>query len=99
MNLIYIDIFINKLQFCVINYINNERCRVRSEEIIIPVSFSIGEKLKYIKKMISTIIEQYKITFYSIVVDDDMGVNIIDAVKIEGVLEELFSCKGVELWK
>ena len=31
--------------------------------------------------------------------DDDIGKEIIEAVKIEGVLEELFSCKGVELWK
>ena len=32
-------------------------------------------------------------------VDDDIDIDIIEVVKMEGVLEELFSCKGVMLWK
>ena len=32
-------------------------------------------------------------------IDKDIGIGIIEAVKMEGVLEELFSCKGVMLWK
>lgn len=99
MNLIYINIFIDKLQICIINYINNERRKIKNEEIIIPASFTIGEKLSYIKKIVSTIIEQYNITTYTIDIDEDIGIEIIEAVKIEGVLEELFSCKGVEVWK
>ena len=55
--------------------------------------------MSYIKKIVSTIIEQYNITTYTIDIDEDIGIEIIEAVKIEGVLEELFSCKGVEVWK
>lgn len=99
MNLIYIKIFINRLQFSVINYIDHERNELKNEEIIIPTSFSIGDKLNYIKRIINSIIEQYEIVYYNIDLDNEIGVKIIESVKIEGVLEELFSCKGVELWK
>ena len=51
------------------------------------------------KKLISTIIDQYDVLAYNMEVDSDIGIEIVDAVKMEGVLEELFSCKGVVLWK
>ena len=73
--------------------------KIKENEIILPISFSIGDKLSYIKKIISVIIEQYNIETYSLEIDKDIGIGIIEAVKMEGVLEELFSCKGVMLWK
>ena len=73
--------------------------KIKENEIILPISFSIGDKLSYIKKIISVIIEQYNIETYSMEIDKDIGIGIIEAVKMEGVLEELFSCKGVMLWK
>ena len=47
----------------------------------------------------STIIDQYNIEKYNLELDSNIGVEIIDSVKIEGVLEELFSGKGVIPWR
>lgn len=80
-------------------YGKREIYKIKENEIILPISFSIGDKLSYIKKIISVIIEQYNIETYSMEIDKDIGIGIIEAVKMEGVLEELFSCKGVMLWK
>lgn len=99
MNLIHIKIFIDRLQLSIIDYIDNKKITMKNEEVIFPVSFNIGDRLNYIKKIVSMVIEAYNISGYKIELDEDIGVEIIDAVKIEGVLEELFSCKGVELWK
>ncbi|MEG0855525.1 MAG: hypothetical protein RSG52_03500 [Terrisporobacter sp.] len=99
MNFLYIKIFIDELQLCIIDYRENERRKIKNEEVIFPVSFNIGDRLNYIKKIVSVIIEQYNVVGYKLEIDDDIGVEIIEAVKMEGVLEELFSCKGVEIWK
>ena len=99
MNHIYIKIFVEKIKLNIISYDGNEHRKIKSDELILPVSFNMGDKLYYIKKLISIIIEQYNIESYNIEVDNNIGVEIIDAVKIEGVLEELFSCKGVEIWR
>lgn len=99
MNYIYIKIFVDKIKFNIMSYDKNEYTKIKSEELMLPISFNMGDKLYYIKKLIDTIIEIYNVESYNIEVDDDIGVEIIDAVKIEGVLEELFSCKGVEIWR
>lgn len=99
MNHIYIDIFVNKIEIYVVGYENDKRHKIKHDVILLPKSFDMGDKLYYIKKVISVIIEQYDIRAYKLNMDDDIGKEIIEAVKIEGVLEELFSCKGVELWK
>lgn len=99
MNHIYINIFVNKIEIYVSDCKNDEKYKVKHEVILLPVSFDMGDKLYYIKKIISVIINQYDIKFYKINIDEDVGKEIVDAVKIEGVLEELFSCKGVELWR
>ena len=91
---IYVNIFEDKVDFHIMEYGKREKYK-----IILPISFSIGDKLSYIKKIISVIIEQYNIETYSMEIDKDIGIGIIEAVKMEGVLEELFSCKGVMLWK
>ena len=94
---IYVNIFEDKVDF--MEYGKREIYKIKENEIILPISFSIGDKLSYIKKIISVIIEQYNIETYSMEIDKDIGIGIIEAVKMEGVLEELFSCKGVMLWK
>ena len=99
MNHIYVNIYIDKIKFYIVYYDKNKKKVIKDDEIILPVSFSMGDKLYYIKKLISTIIDQYNIEMYKLEIDNDVGVEIIDAVKIEGVLEELFSSKGVMLWK
>lgn len=99
MNHIYIQIYVDKIRFYIVYYEKNEKRKIKDNEIILPNSFNMGDKLYYIKKMISTIIDKYNIEAYNLEVDNDIGVKIIDAVKIEGVIEELFSSKGVILWK
>ena len=99
MNHIYVNIYIDKVKFYIVYYEQNEKRKIKYDEIILPISFSTGDKLFYIKKLISTVIDQYNIETYNLEVDNDIGVEIVDAVKMEGVLEELFSSKGVILWK
>ena len=96
---IYVNIFKDKVDFHIMEYGKREIYKIKENEIILPISFSIGDKLSYIKKIISVIIKQYNIETYSMEIDKDIGIGIIEAVKMEGVLEELFSCKGVMLWK
>lgn len=99
MNHIYVNIYKDKVKFYIVYYDQSERRQIKNDEIILPISFSMGDKLYYIKKIISTIIKQYNIESYCLEVDSDIGVDIVEAVKMEGVLEELFSSKGVMLWK
>ncbi|MEW9080038.1 hypothetical protein [Terrisporobacter glycolicus] len=99
MNHIYVNIYTDKVKFYIVYYDQNEKRQIKDDEIVLPFSFSMGDKLYYIKKIISTIINQYNIEAYCLEVDRDIGVEIVDAVKMEGVLEELFSSKGVILWK
>ena len=99
MNHIYTNIYVDKVKFYIVYFEKNERRKIKDGEITLPLSFSMGDRLCYIKKMISTIIEQYSIEAYNIQVDNDISLEIVDAVKIEGILEELFSNKGVMLWK
>lgn len=99
MNHIYVNIYTDKVKFYIVYYDQSEKRQIKDDEIILPISFSMGDKLYYIKKIISTIIKQYNIESYCLEVDSDIGVDIVEAVKMEGVLEELFSSKGVMLWK
>ena len=99
MNHIYVNIYEDKVKFYIVYYEQNKKIKIKDDEIILPISFSIGDKLYYIKKLISTVVNQYNIQAYNLEVDNDLGLEIVDAVKIEGVLEELFSSKGVILWK
>ena len=96
---IYVNVFEDRVLFSVIEFEEQEEYKIKEEEIILPASFSMGNKLAYIKKIISVIIDQYNIKAYNMEVDDDIDIDIIEVVKMEGVLEELFSCKGVMLWK
>ena len=88
MNHIYINIFEEKIKYYIDEFEINKRIKIKENEIIIPISFSTGERLSYIKNIISILIEQYDIESYNIEVDDDIGTKIIEVVKIEGVLEE-----------
>lgn len=99
MNHIYVNIYTDKVKFYIVYYDQSDKRKIKDDEIILPISFNMGDKLYYIKKIISTIIKQYNIESYCLEVDSDIGVEIVDAVKMEGVLEELFSSKGVMLWK
>ena len=99
MNHIYINIYVDKIKFYIVYLEKSEQRKIKDDEIILPASFCMGDRLYYIKKIIDTISNQYSIETYNIQVDEDIGIEIVESVKIEGILEELFSSKGVILWK
>ena len=50
MNHIYVKIFIDRVSFCIVSNRQKERVKIKENEIILPLSFSIGDRLFYIKK-------------------------------------------------
>ncbi len=99
MGFMNISIFINRIEFGVYKIINDNTKPILEDEIIIPKSFSIGERLSYIRKMINVLIKEYSVRKAYMYMEENIGVEIIEAVKVEGILEELFSSCGVEICK
>ena len=94
-----IDIFIDKIEFNVFKLQDQNKMDIIKDKIIIPKSFDIGNKLNYLRKFIVTLVNQHSIKKSHINVEDSIGIDIIDIVKIEGVIEELFSNCGVKICK
>ena len=51
MNHIYINIFEEKIKYYIDEFEINKRIKIKENEIIIPISFSTGERLSYIKNI------------------------------------------------
>ena len=94
MNLISIDIYRDKIQFEVFSIYNNKRNSVLQNEINIPISFSIGDKLEYLRKFITTIINHNKVKKAYLNINDNLD---IDIIKIEGTLEAILANYGVDI--
>ena len=94
MNLITINIYIDRIQFEVFYIYNDKRNSILQNEIRIPVSFSMGDKLEYIRKFIGIIINQNKVKKAYLNIKDRLDVY---TIKIEGTLEEVLSSYGVEI--
>lgn len=94
-----INIFIDKLEFNIFESTNNYKKDILRDEIIIPKSFGIGNKLNYLRKFMKMLINQYNIKKAYINIEDAIGVDIVDIVKIEGVVEEVLSNRGVNICK
>lgn len=94
MNFISIDIYRNIIQLEVFSIYNDRKNSILQNELIIPVSFSMGDKLQYIRKFISVIINQKKVKKAHLNIKDKLE---IDAIKIEGSLEEMLASYGVEI--
>lgn len=92
-----IYIFIDKVEFNLFKIENNEKIELLKDKIMIPKSFEMGDKLNYIRKFITTIIKKYSVRRYKIEVEDAIGIDIINIVKIEGVIEEVCSNCGVKI--
>ena len=76
-------------------YINTQYSYEDKKEIKIPKILSISERLKYIKKVIKTIIDESNPQKISISVLNTNQKNIIDIIKYEGAIEELLDYIGV----
>lgn len=99
--MIFIDLelFIDKIEFDIYSIENQQKiCKVRNN-IILPKSFDIGSKLVYIRKILNTLIKQYKVVSAHIQIENNVGIDIIEYIKIEGVVEEILSNCGVEIWR
>ena len=94
MNLISIEIYRDKIQFEVFSIYNNKRNSVLQNEIKIPISFSIGDKLEYLRKFIATIINHNKVKKANLNINDNLD---IDIIKIEGTLEAILANYGVDI--
>ncbi|HJG95708.1 MAG TPA: hypothetical protein K8V90_01245 [Romboutsia timonensis] len=94
MNLISINIYIDKIQFEIFSIYNDKKNIIQQNEIRIPVSFSIGDKLEYIRKFISIIIKQNKVKKAYLNIKDRLEMY---TIKFEATLEELLSSYGVEI--
>ena len=94
MNLISIDIYIDKIKFEIFSIYDDRRNSILQNEIKIPLSFSIGDKLEYLRKFITIIINQNKIKKAYLDIKDNLE---IYTIKIEGALEEVLSSYGVEI--
>ncbi|MGL4913154.1 MAG: hypothetical protein ACRC3Y_12075 [Romboutsia sp.] len=92
-----IYVFIDKVEFKIFKLENNEKIEFIKDKIIIPKSFEMGDKLNYIRKFIITLINKYNVKKSNITVEDAIGIDIIDIVKMEGVIEEVFSNCGVKI--
>ncbi|CED93288.1 hypothetical protein [Romboutsia ilealis] len=94
MNLISINIYIDRIQFEVFSIDNGKRNNVLQNEIKIPISFSMGDKLEYIRKFMSMIINRNKVKKAYLNINDKLEVY---TIKIEGIIEEVLSSYGVEI--
>lgn len=94
MNLISINIYIDKIQFEIFSIYNDKKNIIQQNEIRIPVSLSIGDKLEYIRKFISIIIKQNKVKKAYLNIKDRLEMY---TIKFEATLEELLSSYGVEI--
>lgn len=94
-----IKIYIDKIEFKILKESDGYEIEIKKSKIIIPKSFSSGEQLKYIRKMITTIINQYSIKKAFVNIEEDIGTEVINIVKIEGVIEELLASYEVNKWR
>lgn len=99
MNFININIFIDRIEFYIFDVENNEKRVIMSDTIVIPKSFQIGDKLNYLRKFLIMLVQKYNIKKSNIVIEDAIGIDIIDIVKVEGIVEEVFSNCGVIICK
>lgn len=99
MNFINVNIFIDRIEFYIFNIENNEKRVIMSDTIVIPKSFQIGDKLNYLRKFLIMLVQKYNIKKSNIVIEDAIGIDIIDIVKVEGIVEEVFSNCGVIICK
>lgn len=90
-----INIFIDKIEFNIFEY-KYEKKDILQDKIIVPQSFNIGDKLNYIRKFMAKLIKQYGIEKAYMSIEDNLGIDVINIVKMEGVLDELLSNCGVE---
>lgn len=74
---------------------------IYSSKLVVPKALDIPDKLSFIRNTLISEINQYNIQSASlkIIEKDIKDENIINLIKLEGVIQELLSTSGVEIWK
>ena len=96
---INIRIFINEILFTISKFEKETEIIMAENKLVIPKSFNIGDKLKYIRKYITTLVNLYCIKQASLNTDEYSEIEIIELLKIEGIIEESLSNCGVNICK
>ncbi|MEG1310386.1 MAG: hypothetical protein RR942_16115 [Romboutsia sp.] len=94
-----INIFIDRIEFNIFDLKQQQKKDILQDKILVPKSFNIGDKLNYIRKYMVILIKQYKIEKAYVNIEDGIGIEVIDIVKMEGIVEELLSNCGVKKCK
>lgn len=94
-----IRIFINEIVFTINKLENESETTIFENKLVIPKALNTGEKLKYIRKFIITLVNLYSVKKAYVSSDDYSEIGIIELLKIEGLIEESLSSCGVDVWK
>ena len=72
-----------------------------SSKLIVPQALDTPDKLSFIRSTLISLINQYNVqrANLKIVKLDFKDEKTIDLIKLEGIVQELLSTSGVELWK
>ena len=96
---INIRIFINQILFTISKFEQETEIIIIENKLVIPKSFNIGDKLKYIRKYITTLVDLYCIKQAYLNTDGYSKIEIIEILKIEGLIEESLANCGVNICK
>lgn len=96
---INIRIFINQILFTIGKFEKETEIIMIENKLVIPKAFNIGDKLKYIRKYITTLVDLYCIKQAYLNTDEYSEIEIIELLKIEGLIEESLANCGVNICK
>ena len=74
---------------------------LHSSKLVVPRALDIPDKLSFIRNTLISIISQYNVKRANLeIIEEDLkDENIVNLIKLEGIIQELLSTSGVEIWK
>lgn len=93
-----IKIYIDKIEFIILKDNGEYKIELYKGKIAIPKAFNKGEQLKYIRKVMATILNQYSVKNATIFLEE-VDLDVINMVKMEGVIEEVLASHEVNIWR
>jgi len=72
-----------------------------SSKLVVPKALDTPDKLSFIRNTLISLINQYNVQRANLKIAkiDFKNEKIINLIKLEGIVQELLSTSGVELWK
>jgi hypothetical protein len=84
-----------KIFFAIINF-TEDSYSISNQELVIPVSFDVPQKLKYVRKTMLDIFNEYDIILAGIRITEPIATPDNFRVMLEGVIQELIASSKVE---